>query len=69
MNYFDEISDYDEVEIDQPARKRSKRRWRDIEQFKERRRLSKEIVRDDDKYFDLLEQNSFDNEPSMGSEI
>ena len=56
MNDLEDISDYDEIDIEQPARKRGKRRWRDIENLKERRRLSKEIVRDDDKYFDLLEQ-------------
>ena len=56
MNYFEDVSDYDEVDLEQSAKKRSKRKWRDIENLKERHRLSKEIVRDDERYFDLLEQ-------------
>ena len=68
MNYFEDISDYDETDIDQPTRKRGKRRWRDIENLKERQRLSKEIVRDDEKYFDLLEQ-PLDYEESIHSDF
>lgn len=56
MNYLDDNSNYDEVDVEETSRKRGKRHWRDIENLKERRRVSKEIVRDDDKYFDLLEQ-------------
>ena len=57
MNYFDDYSEFDDVDIEQPARKRNnKRRWRDIETLKEKRRLSREIIRDDEKYFDMLEQ-------------
>jgi hypothetical protein len=57
MNYFDDYNEFDDADIEQPIRKRnSKRRWRDIESLKEKRRLSREIIRDDDKYFDMLEQ-------------
>lgn len=67
MNYFEERTEFDEVELDQPAKRRGKRRWREIEQFKEKRRLSKEIVRDDEKYFDLLDDDPYDYDSSMGS--
>ena len=47
--------DYED-EISKPRRKReSKRRWREIERYKEQRRLSREIAQNDIEYFDLLE--------------
>jgi hypothetical protein len=59
LHYFDEYSDYDDVREHNPVNKKrsAKRRWQDIERFKERRRLSREIVRDDDLYFELLERH------------
>lgn len=56
-SYLDNYSDhYDDRDYGTNNKKRSsKRRWRDIERFKERSRLAREIVRDDNLYFDLLE--------------
>ncbi|MCJ8274183.1 MAG: DUF3545 family protein [Psychrosphaera sp.] len=59
IHYFDEYSDYDDVREYNPVNKKraTRRRWQDIENFKERRRLSREIIRDDNLYFELLERH------------
>lgn len=58
-SYLDNYADYyEDREYGNGAhnkKRNSKRRWRDIERFKERARLAREIVRDDNLYFDLLE--------------
>ncbi len=54
-NYSDFYDDRDYGANNNKKRASNKRRWRDIERFKERSRLAKEIVRDDNLYFDLLE--------------
>ncbi len=50
-------TEYDQHETEQPKRKReNKRRWREIEKFKEKRRLSRELARNHTAYYDFLEE-------------
>ena len=58
MNYLDEYADYyeDREYARTEKAKPTRRRWRDIERFFEQKRLFKEIVPDDESYFDMLEK-------------
>lgn len=50
---FDFSEDDDSI---RPKKKReNRRRWREIEKFKEQRRLSKELAQNDAAYYDFLE--------------
>ena len=57
IDMFDSVYQCDEIEHQRPvATKRSKPRWRDVERVHERRRVAREIVRDHERYFDLLDK-------------
>lgn len=56
-NYNNTAELFDDEDFVRPKkRNNSKRRWREIERAHEKRRLSKELARNDTIYFDLLEQ-------------
>ena len=61
------FDDYEEQYADENKPQRSvhnnkranKRCWREIERFKERRQLSRQIACDENVYFDLLESSAY----------